>query len=1016
MSTNKKFRVQNGIDVTGEVVVGGVTVIAADGTVVSDLSDQLVPLQNEVAALEVSIENILGTSPETLDTLQEIVASFQGADGDLQTLITTNATGIATNATAITDEETARIAADAALQSAVDAANARTSGISTSSGSSNIQMTADVDMDSNAVTNMADPSSAQDAATKAYVDAADTTLQGNITTEASSRASGDANLQSQVDALSGNVGGLSTTDIPEGSNQYYTDARVRAAVQAGTGMSYEQSTGEFSVSLSGGDGISVSGGTISIDGTAIAQDLVPSVDDTYSLGSPDKVWKDVYIGPGSLYLNGTKILEDNSGTITMYADAGQNLSFGATGGGSIDLNAGDESIQIKSDLVLSAGETISTVGGVATPFGGQVNMQTHKVVNVGTPTADADAATKAYVDGRVDAGSISGDKTFSNNVVVSGNLTVQGTTTTVNSETISLADNIIDVNSNVTSGNPTENAGLRVMRGDSPASQLRWNEANDYWETFDGSDWTKVALSTTDLAEGSNQYFTDARAQSAVAGDISSAVAAEAVLRADADTAEASARASADASLQSDIDGEIARAQGVEAGLDSDISVNAAGVASNAAAIAQEVTDRTGAVATVQSNVDAEEAARIAADGGLQTQITALDAKHDSDHAAMISSLAGETTARISGDGNLQTQIDAVEAAVEAITNGSVASLDTLVEVVNAFENADSDLQAVITGNTSTISGVNTRVGTLEGEMDAVQALSSTNSSLLSNHGPRISTNETNISSLQTFSGEGTVLGTAAVSLAAAINEIHSELNSVVADLGVEVGRATGVEAGLDSDISAEAVARANADTSLQSQISSEIARATSAESGLSGDISAETTARVQGDANLQSQIDSLSTSITDEGNGRDSDVSDLQAQINSILSNTDQAAIDSLTEVVAAFQSADNSLGTLITQNQTTLGLHGGRLDAIEAWDTDNVSEGSLNLYFTEARARGCVSADAGSCIDYNESTGKFSLDVSEVESAVTPDNATNADKLDGQHGSHYRIDIYDINGTVVN
>ena len=87
MSTNKKFRVQNGLDVTGEVTVGGVTVINADGTVVSDVSDQLVPLQADVAALETAVENIIGTSPETLDTLQEIVAAYEGADSDLQLLV-----------------------------------------------------------------------------------------------------------------------------------------------------------------------------------------------------------------------------------------------------------------------------------------------------------------------------------------------------------------------------------------------------------------------------------------------------------------------------------------------------------------------------------------------------------------------------------------------------------------------------------------------------------------------------------------------------------------------------------------------------------------------------------------------------------------------------------------------------------------------------------------------------------------------------------------------------------------
>jgi len=261
------------------------------------------------------------------------------------------------------------------------------------------------------------------------------------------------------------------------------------------------------------------------DGSAIDQNLVPATTDTYSLGTPDKVWKDLYIGPGSLYLNGTKILEDNSGTITMYADAGQNLSFGATGGGSIDLNAGDESIQIKSDLVLSVGETISTVGGASTRFGGSVNMQTHKIENVGAPTADLDVATKLYVDTLIAAGTVSGDRTFDSNVIVEGNLTVSGTTTTVNSETISLADNIIDLNSNLTSGAPTEHAGIRVLRGDESAVQVRWNETSDHWEVYNGSAWTKIALDTDDLAEGStNLYFTEVRARGCVSADDNSCI------------------------------------------------------------------------------------------------------------------------------------------------------------------------------------------------------------------------------------------------------------------------------------------------------------------------------------------------------------------------------------------------------------------------------------------------------------------------------------------------------------
>jgi hypothetical protein len=57
-----------------------------------------------------------------------------------------------------------------------------------------------------------------------------------------------------------------------------------------------------------------------------------------------------------------------------------------------------------------------------------------------------------------------------------------------------LADNLIDLNSNFTTGTPTENAGLRIMRGDSSAVQIRWNESTDRWEfTNDGTNFSVIA-------------------------------------------------------------------------------------------------------------------------------------------------------------------------------------------------------------------------------------------------------------------------------------------------------------------------------------------------------------------------------------------------------------------------------------------------------------------------------------------------------------------------------------------
>ena len=74
-----------------------------------------------------------------------------------------------------------------------------------------------------------------------------------------------------------------------------------------------------------------------------------------------------------------------------------------------------------------------------------------------------------------------------NNTVVNGNLTVNGTTTTVNTETLNLADNQIVLNSNET-GTPTQNGGIEIERGTASNKTLVWNEADDKWtvgsETF----------------------------------------------------------------------------------------------------------------------------------------------------------------------------------------------------------------------------------------------------------------------------------------------------------------------------------------------------------------------------------------------------------------------------------------------------------------------------------------------------------------------------------------------------
>ena len=98
------------------------------------------------------------------------------------------------------------------------------------------------------------------------------------------------------------------------------------------------------------------------------------------------------------------------------------------------------------------------------------------------------------------------DVTF-DDVIVGGNLTVNGTTTTVNSNTVNIGDNIITLNSDET-GTPSQDAGITIERGTSTNKSLVWTESTDKWGvgsetfvagTFEG-DLTGNASTATALA------------------------------------------------------------------------------------------------------------------------------------------------------------------------------------------------------------------------------------------------------------------------------------------------------------------------------------------------------------------------------------------------------------------------------------------------------------------------------------------------------------------------------------
>ena len=90
------------------------------------------------------------------------------------------------------------------------------------------------------------------------------------------------------------------------------------------------------------------------------------------------------------------------------------------------------------------------------------------------------------------------------NLIITGDLTVNGTTTTLNTQNVLIEDNILTLNSNHT-GAPSANAGWEVNRGTSANSSVLWDESNDWFKLISaGTDLGRI-ITTAD--EGSGNGF-----------------------------------------------------------------------------------------------------------------------------------------------------------------------------------------------------------------------------------------------------------------------------------------------------------------------------------------------------------------------------------------------------------------------------------------------------------------------------------------------------------------------------
>ena len=103
--------------------------------------------------------------------------------------------------------------------------------------------------------------------------------------------------------------------------------------------------------------------------------------------------------------------------------------------------------------------------------------------------------------------SLPNDVTITNNLTVGGDLNVTGKVNSVNTTTINIQDNKVNLNSAFT-GAPVADAGIRVERGDSADVELLWSESGTNWTlTNNGTNYHSIVRKYSEtLASSATSY------------------------------------------------------------------------------------------------------------------------------------------------------------------------------------------------------------------------------------------------------------------------------------------------------------------------------------------------------------------------------------------------------------------------------------------------------------------------------------------------------------------------------